>query len=157
MNLHHVILFVCKTFQKKTPGLRRSTSIKQFVRVAKNLFMLWKLWKRVIALVFYLTWLCLWHLKPFPVNLPYPHGHEKTLIGKIGRKWVELFSFGSFFLGKTAATLLFPFFQISVSSSSGRKIFFFNCGIHAREWITPATCMYMLHEVWKRSGHFLFT
>ena len=36
----------------------------------------------------------------------------------------------------------------------GKKkgVFFFNCGIHAREWISPTTCMYMLWNMLERSN-----
>ncbi|XP_015771629.1 PREDICTED: carboxypeptidase A1-like [Acropora digitifera] len=37
--------------------------------------------------------------------------------------------------------------KISSSPNTGRKVFFINCGIHAREWITPATCMNMIKEI----------
>ena len=33
------------------------------------------------------------------------------------------------------------------SGSKKKDLFFFNCGIHAREWIGPATCMYMIRQV----------
>ncbi|KAJ7377902.1 corticosteroid- binding protein [Desmophyllum pertusum] len=37
---------------------------------------------------------------------------------------------------------------IKIKSGSGKKdLFFFNCGIHAREWISPATCMYMIRQI----------
>ncbi|KAJ7377900.1 corticosteroid- binding protein [Desmophyllum pertusum] len=38
---------------------------------------------------------------------------------------------------------------IKISSNPGqnKKTFFFNCGIHAREWITPATCMYIINKM----------
>ncbi|EDO46956.1 predicted protein [Nematostella vectensis] len=28
-----------------------------------------------------------------------------------------------------------------------KPVFFVNCGIHAREWVSPATCMYIIHEL----------
>ena len=37
--------------------------------------------------------------------------------------------------------------KISSGNSAGKKMFFVNCGIHSREWITPATCMYMIREM----------
>jgi len=37
---------------------------------------------------------------------------------------------------------------IKIKTGSGKKpLFFFNCGIHAREWISPATCMYMIRQI----------
>ena len=38
--------------------------------------------------------------------------------------------------------------QIIISSSqekpSNKSVIFFECGIHAREWISPATCLYAI-------------
>ena len=28
-----------------------------------------------------------------------------------------------------------------------KKVFFMNCGAHAREWVSPATCMYIIKQV----------
>lgn len=42
--------------------------------------------------------------------------------------------------------------KISSNPNAGRKTFFINCGIHAREWITPATCMYMINQMLKKYG-----
>ncbi|KAL9959382.1 hypothetical protein ACROYT_G032704 [Oculina patagonica] len=36
---------------------------------------------------------------------------------------------------------------IKIKSGSGKPLFFYNCGIHAREWISPATCMYMIRQM----------
>ena len=33
------------------------------------------------------------------------------------------------------------------SGGNKKGLFFFNCGIHAREWISPATCMYMIRQI----------
>ncbi|XP_031556615.1 carboxypeptidase B-like [Actinia tenebrosa] len=41
---------------------------------------------------------------------------------------------------------------IKLSSGAGKKTLFMNCGIHAREWITPATCMYMLNQIITKYG-----
>ncbi|EDO43305.1 predicted protein, partial [Nematostella vectensis] len=37
-------------------------------------------------------------------------------------------------------------FQIKGRSLPEKPVFFMNCGIHAREWITPATCMYIITQ-----------
>ncbi|WP_395239523.1 M14 family zinc carboxypeptidase, partial [Salmonella sp. s54412] len=42
--------------------------------------------------------------------------------------------------------------KISSPNSASKKTFFINCGIHAREWITPATCMHMIHEILSKYG-----
>jgi len=34
----------------------------------------------------------------------------------------------------------------SQKGASNKKTVFMNCGIHAREWISPATCMYMIKQ-----------
>jgi len=37
---------------------------------------------------------------------------------------------------------------IKINKGGSKKgLFFFNCGIHAREWISPATCMYMIRQI----------
>ena len=42
-------------------------------------------------------------------------------------------------------------FQITGAAKPNKKTFFFNCAIHAREWITAATCMYVINQVcWLR-------
>ena len=41
-------------------------------------------------------------------------------------------------------------FQIEGRSHSQKAVLFMECGIHAREWISPATCMFLIDEV---SGH----
>ncbi|KAL9959735.1 hypothetical protein ACROYT_G033088 [Oculina patagonica] len=33
-----------------------------------------------------------------------------------------------------------------------KPLVFINCGIHAREWVTPATCMYIIHQLASREG-----
>ncbi|XP_077966846.1 carboxypeptidase B-like [Styela clava] len=34
--------------------------------------------------------------------------------------------------------------SVKVSTGAGRLAFVINCGLHAREWVTPATCMYTI-------------
>jgi len=45
-----------------------------------------------------------------------------------------------------------PMYAVKLSSGAGKKTLFMNCGIHAREWITPATCMYMLNQIITKYG-----
>jgi len=45
-----------------------------------------------------------------------------------------------------------PMYAVKLSSGAGKKTLFMNCGIHAREWITPATCMYMLNQIVTKYG-----
>merc|ERR1712147_571240 len=37
-------------------------------------------------------------------------------------------------------------FLVTIGSSSA-PILFFDCGIHAREWISPATCLFLIQEL----------
>ena len=37
--------------------------------------------------------------------------------------------------------------QLKGRPSPKKPVFFINCGIHAREWVSPATCMYMIKQV----------
>ena len=44
--------------------------------------------------------------------------------------------------------IFFPSYASQIKSGRTKKpLFFFNCGIHAREWISPATCMYMIRQI----------
>ena len=38
-------------------------------------------------------------------------------------------------------------FQIFENESISRPLIFINCGLHAREWLSPATCMYLVRKV----------
>ena len=42
-----------------------------------------------------------------------------------------------------------PFFivQIKANQDIAKPLVFINCGIHAREWVSPATCMYVTEQV----------
>jgi len=43
---------------------------------------------------------------------------------------------------------------IKIKEGHGKKdLFFFNCGIHAREWISPSTCMYMIRQILETRNH----
>lgn len=37
-------------------------------------------------------------------------------------------------------------FSLNGTVSGERPILFFDCGVHAREWIAPMQCMYIIHE-----------
>lgn len=41
----------------------------------------------------------------------------------------------------------FVMFQIGLSSTESKKAIWMDCGIHAREWISPAFCQYFVKEV----------
>lgn len=55
--------------------------------------------------------------------------------------------FGKSYEGRTLSAL-----KISSNPGAGRKAFFINCGIHAREWVTPATCMIMIRQMLNKYG-----
>ena len=38
-------------------------------------------------------------------------------------------------------------FQLRGRPRPNKPLFFMNCGIHAREWVSPATCMYIIKQV----------
>ncbi|XP_065669272.1 carboxypeptidase B isoform X2 [Hydra vulgaris] len=50
-------------------------------------------------------------------------------------------------LGKTYENRDMLAVKIAVKQSPNRKTFFFMCGLHAREWVTTATCIYMIKEM----------
>ncbi|KAK3740591.1 hypothetical protein QZH41_001064 [Actinostola sp. cb2023] len=43
-------------------------------------------------------------------------------------------------------------YEIKGRPSFNKPVFFMNCGIHAREWITPATCMYIISQFVNKYG-----
>jgi hypothetical protein len=46
--------------------------------------------------------------------------------------------------------------QISGSAKKSRKIFFIECGTHPREWLSPATCMWLIKTVrWMQKCFFV--
>ena len=42
-----------------------------------------------------------------------------------------------------------PIIQLIISSAgmSNKPVIFFDCGIHAREWIAPATCLWIINQL----------
>jgi hypothetical protein len=41
---------------------------------------------------------------------------------------------------------------ISSDLSANKPVHFFDCNIHAREWITAATCVWIIDQVYKRKA-----
>lgn len=37
--------------------------------------------------------------------------------------------------------------EIQATPKNAKPLVFINCGIHAREWVSPATCMYIIHQL----------
>ncbi|XP_020913424.2 carboxypeptidase B [Exaiptasia diaphana] len=44
------------------------------------------------------------------------------------------------------------YLEIKGRSSYQKPVFFMNCGIHSREWITPASCMYIISQFVNKYG-----
>lgn len=36
---------------------------------------------------------------------------------------------------------------VTLSKNPANKVIFFECGIHAREWVSPASCLYMIQDI----------
>ncbi|XP_068052238.1 carboxypeptidase O [Anomalospiza imberbis] len=51
------------------------------------------------------------------------------------------------FLGKTFENRTMYYLQISQPSKKTKKIIWMDCGIHAREWISPAFCQWFVKEI----------
>ncbi|XP_051839648.1 carboxypeptidase O isoform X1 [Antechinus flavipes] len=51
------------------------------------------------------------------------------------------------FLGMTYEARPMYYLKISEPTSTLKKIFWMDCGIHAREWITPAFCQWFVKEI----------
>ncbi|NXD08807.1 CBPO Carboxypeptidase, partial [Nothocercus nigrocapillus] len=50
-------------------------------------------------------------------------------------------------LGKTSENRTIYYLQISQASNKNKKIIWMDCGIHAREWISPAFCQWFVKEI----------
>uniref|UniRef100_A0A8C3J7D4 Carboxypeptidase O n=1 Tax=Calidris pygmaea TaxID=425635 RepID=A0A8C3J7D4_9CHAR len=51
------------------------------------------------------------------------------------------------YLGKTIENRTMYYLQISQPSEKNKKIIWMDCGIHAREWISPAFCQWFVKEI----------
>ncbi|NXP50442.1 CBPO Carboxypeptidase, partial [Heliornis fulica] len=51
------------------------------------------------------------------------------------------------YLGKTIENRTMYYLQISQPSDKPKKIIWMDCGIHAREWISPAFCQWFVKEI----------
>ncbi|KAL9959386.1 hypothetical protein ACROYT_G032708 [Oculina patagonica] len=59
----------------------------------------------------------------------------------------ELFSVGRSYEGRQQYAI-----KLRGRPAANKKVFFMNCGIHAREWVSPATCMYMIKQIVSKYG-----
>jgi len=59
----------------------------------------------------------------------------------------HLFSVGKSYEGRHQHAI-----KLKGQSSPNKPVFFMNCGIHAREWVSPATCMYMIKQIVSKYG-----
>lgn len=62
-------------------------------------------------------------------------------------RMAKVFSLGRSFEGRDQLAI-----ELRGKESRGKKVFFVNCGIHAREWVSPATCMYMIKQIVSKYG-----
>lgn len=48
--------------------------------------------------------------------------------------------------------------QVTISSdlAANKPVNFFDCNIHAREWITSATCIWIIDQVCRQSNRFIY-
>lgn len=65
------------------------------------------------------------------------------------RKERELFSIGETFENRTLWAIKLK--QITPGKRF-KKYIFIDCGAHAREWVAPSTCMYVINEMTSRGG-----
>lgn len=72
----------------------------------------------------------------------------KNLASKYSNLATLVTEFGQPYEGRTIYAI-----KISSRPGAGKKVFFINCGIHAREWITPATCMYIIKQMLSKYGN----
>lgn len=68
---------------------------------------------------------------------------ELTNIANTHSSFVTKFVIGTSFQSRKMYAMKIQ----SQKGSSNKKTIFMDCGIHAREWISPATCMYMLKQL----------
>jgi len=59
----------------------------------------------------------------------------------------RVFSLGSSYEGRKQLAV-----KLKGRWASNKKVFFMNCGIHAREWVSPATCMYIIKQIVSNYG-----
>lgn len=59
----------------------------------------------------------------------------------------EVFSVGKSYEGRDQLAI-----KLKGRSAPYKKVFFMNCGIHAREWVSPATCMYIINKIVSNYG-----
>lgn len=59
----------------------------------------------------------------------------------------EVFSVGKSYEGREQLAI-----KLRGKESPNKKTFFMNCGIHAREWVSPATCMYVIKQIVSKYG-----
>ncbi|EDO46954.1 predicted protein, partial [Nematostella vectensis] len=60
---------------------------------------------------------------------------------------VRVFTVGKSYNGKDQKAI-----EIKGKRARNKPVFFMNCGIHAREWVSPATCMYIAKQLLSRYG-----
>lgn len=73
-------------------------------------------------------------------------GEMKKLVSQFSNL-ATMFTFGKSYQGREQWAV-----KIQAKRSTGRKTFLVHCGIHAREWVTQATCIYMINKMLNNYG-----
>merc|ERR550519_113741 len=71
----------------------------------------------------------------------------RRLAGQPSQASVRMFSVGNSYEGRPQNAL-----EIKGKPSYNKPVFFMNCGIHSREWVTPPTCMYIISQLINKYG-----
>lgn len=83
--------------------------------------------------------------KVFYVGSSYEGREQLAIKVKLLLYSIESFSFEGVVV--LYLKICFEMLQLKGRSSPKKPVFFINCGIHAREWVSPATCIYMIKQV----------
>ena len=78
----------------------------------------------------------------------------QTILDKFAKDYPGTFQLGS--IGKSYESREIQLVILSKSNLTTRKpIIFLECGVHAREWISPATCLYIINDILTKNSRLL--
>uniref|UniRef100_H0XGL7 Carboxypeptidase O n=1 Tax=Otolemur garnettii TaxID=30611 RepID=H0XGL7_OTOGA len=81
----------------------------------------------------------------YSYNKYHTMGEIYQWMSQISEEYAEVVT--QHFLGMTYEARPMYYLKISQPSSDPKKIFWMDCGIHVREWITPAFCQWFVKEI----------